>query len=226
MMHAAGRGTLPALVQRPLVRHWYSYLPTLPGLKNYRLSHFPPLPGYQEVQPLAVNRHHQMVGFYRGGGAGAYLVILARPFSYQRGRLHFLPTLPEDTITHPVDINDEGEIVGDAALGSFPGDENVPSHAVCWVRGKVHDLGTGAASSINNAGDVVGDSGTGPAISSHPAYALLWTHGYRFDLNNCLPPHSGWILTTATAIDGKGRITGYGLFHGKERAFLLTPISR
>lgn len=222
-MHAAGRGALPALIQRPLVRRWYSYFPTPPGLKNYHLPHLPSLPGYQEAQPLAVNRHHQMVGFYRGGGAGAYLVILARPFSYQHGRLHFLPTLPEYTITHPVDINDKGEIVGDAALGSFPGDENVPAHAVCWVHGKVHDLGTGAASSINNAGDIVGNSGTGRGDFSYDAYALLWKHGYRYDLNNCIPPRSGWVLTSASAIDGKGRIVGYGLFHGKERAFLLTP---
>ena len=212
-MHAAGRGAFPALIQRPLVRRWYSYLPTPPGLKDYHLPHLPSLPGYQNVQPLAVNRHHQIVGFYRGGGAGAYLVILTRPFSYQHGRLHFLPTLPDYTITHPVDLNDKGE-------------KNVPAHAVCWIPGKIHDLGTGAASSINTAGNIVGDSGNGPAVDYHDADALLWTYGYRYDLNSCIPPRCGWVLSTATHINNKGQITGYGLFHGKPRAFLLTPTTR
>jgi hypothetical protein len=71
--------------------------------------------------------------------------------------------------------------------------------------------------------DIVGDSGTGPADYHHDSYALLWTHGYRYDLNHCLPLHSGWVLTSAFEIDRKGSIVGYGLLHGKKQAFLLTP---
>lgn len=220
IMRAVGRGNVPALIRRPLFRRWHLYLPTPPGLRNY---HLPPLPGYNFVDPLAINPHHTLVGYYGGGGSGAYLVILARAFSYQRGRMHFLPTLPEYTITHAVAINDHGLITGDASLGSFPGDENVPGHALCWVHLKVRDLGTGAALAVNNAGEIVGDSGNGPAVLYHDSHALLWTHGYRYDLNNCLPPRSGWVLSTATGINDNGQITGYGLCRGKDHAFLLTP---
>ena len=171
----------------------------------------------------ATNRHGEIVGFYGGGDSGAYLNIIARPFFYQRGRLHFLPTLPNYRIMHPDALNASGEIVGDALVDLFPADMDSPTHAVCWVHGKVYDLGTGAASGINHAGDIVGDSGAGRGDFSYAAHALLWTHGYRYELNSCIPPHSGWVLTNASAIDGKGRIVGHGLFHGKEKAFLLTP---
>ena len=39
------------------------------------------------------------------------------------------------------------------------------------------------------------------------------------DLNTGLPASSGWILEEARAINNHGQITGYGLFHDKERAF-------
>jgi hypothetical protein len=221
IMRAVGRGNVPALIRRPLFRRWHPYLPTPPELRHY---HLPPLPGYNFADPLAVNHHRQVVGYYGGGGSGAYLVVLAKAFVWQNGRLHFLPTLPEYTITHAVAINNHGLVAGDASLGSFPGDENVPAHAVCWVHFKIRDLGTGAALAVNNAGAIVGDSGNGPAVSYHDPHALLWTHGYRYDLNDCLPPRSGWVLSTATGITNNGQITGYGLFHGKEQAFVLTPL--
>ena len=55
------------------------------------------------------------------------------------------------------------------------------------------------------------------------AHALLWTHGYRYDLNDCIPKHSRWLLVQATRIDDHGQIAGCGTFHGSARAFLLTP---
>ena len=176
VMRAVGRGNVPPLVQKPLVRRWHLYLPTPPGLRKY---HLPPLSSYNFVNPLAINQHHTLVGYYGGGGSGAYLVILAKAFLWQKGRLHLLPTLPEYTITHAVAINDHGLIVG--------------------------------------------DSGNGPADYYHDPHALLWTRGYRYDLNTLISPRSGWVLSTATGINDKGQITGQGLFHGKEKAFLLTP---
>jgi probable HAF family extracellular repeat protein len=43
------------------------------------------------------------------------------------------------------------------------------------------------------------------------------------DLNNLLPPNSGWELTQALGINDKGQIVGYGTHDGQIRAFLLTP---
>ena len=43
------------------------------------------------------------------------------------------------------------------------------------------------------------------------------------DLNNLIGPNSGWVLTTAYAINGGGEIAGSGLFDGVEHAFRLDP---
>jgi probable HAF family extracellular repeat protein len=43
------------------------------------------------------------------------------------------------------------------------------------------------------------------------------------DLNDFLPPDSGWTLIGASAINDQGQIVGYGQHNGQTRAFLLTP---
>jgi len=220
-MYAAGHQPVSATPMRPLVRRpstLYHEVP--PKLRHFR---FQPLTGYDSVQPLAINHHHQIVGYCSGGGSGAWLVILARAFVWQKGRMYALETLPGYAITHAVALNDRGIIAGDATIDSFPADMDIPGHALCWVRRQVRDLGTGEAMGLNNAGDIVGDSGTGPADYYHDPHALLWTHGYRYDLNGCIPSRSGWVLSSASGINGKGQIVGHGLFHGKDHAFLLTP---
>jgi hypothetical protein len=209
------KGSVRTGVERP-----YLIDQTPPGLSHQR---FRPLPSYQFAGPLARNRHGQIVGYCGFAGSGAYLVIRDCAFLWQRGRMRALETLPGYQITHAVAISDRGVIVGDATIDSFPGSMDNLGHAVCWIGGKVRDLGTGWAMAVNNAGDIVGDSGEGPADYYHDAHALLWTGGYRYDLNDCIPPHSGWLLAQATHIDNRGRITGYGTFHGQPRMFRLTP---
>ncbi len=194
--------------------------PAPPGLQGRR---FQSLPGYQGVYALATNHHGQVVGYCESIGRGAWTRVQARALLWQRGRVRALETLPGYQITHAVALNNRGMIVGDATVDSFPGSMDDPGHAVCWIGGKVRDLGTGWALAVNNAGDIVGDSGTGPAVLYHVAHALLWTHSCRYDLNGCIPPHSGWLLSQAAHIDGRGRITGYGTFHGQPRMFRLTP---
>jgi hypothetical protein len=43
------------------------------------------------------------------------------------------------------------------------------------------------------------------------------------DLNNFIPPGSGWVLTSATAMNDGGRIVGAGQHNGPVRTFLLLP---
>src|SRR5262249_19822311 len=44
------------------------------------------------------------------------------------------------------------------------------------------------------------------------------------DLNQLIPPDSGWVLVSASAINESGQIVGYGYFQGgPSRAYLLTP---
>jgi probable HAF family extracellular repeat protein len=44
------------------------------------------------------------------------------------------------------------------------------------------------------------------------------------DLNSLIPADSGWILNSATAINNKGQIVGFGINpNGVQHAFLPTP---
>ena len=72
---------------------------------------------------------------------------------------------------------------------------------------------------INDAGQVVGQVCTLCAdIDSRP---FLYSGGVTYDLNNLIPPGSGWVLQGATAINNAGSIVGYGLHNGQTHAFLL-----
>jgi len=86
-------------------------------------------------------------------------------------------------------------------LGALPGDAN------------------SAAMGVNAFGQVVGWSGSAEGAGSH---AFLWTAGRMLDLNRTLPPDSGWVLTSARAINLSDQITGTGLHNGTMRAFLLS----
>jgi probable HAF family extracellular repeat protein len=116
-------------------------------------------------------------------------------------------------------INNAGKVVG------YSGTSSGASHAVLWVKGKKIDLGTlgndhSVALSINNAGKVVGYSKT----SSDNNHAVLWNNNSIKDLNNLIPPQSGWVLNFARDINDKGQIVGSGKINGQTHAFLLTPV--
>jgi len=87
--------------------------------------------------------------------------------------------------------------------------------------GMMTDLGTfgpGAVpvpKAINNHGVIVGQSGNG---------AWIWSGGTFQNLNNLIPPGSGFTLDNATAINDNGQIVANGYNStGQEHAFLLTP---
>ena len=44
------------------------------------------------------------------------------------------------------------------------------------------------------------------------------------DLNNLLPPGSGWVLSDADGINDLGQITGTGTIGGQTHAFEMTPV--
>jgi len=121
-------------------------------------------------------------------------------------------------------INEWGLVVGTADEGPGGG-----SHAFIWdpVNG-MGNLGTlGGAYSVANAMSgtlAVGESQTG-AGAYHAMLYDLNGPGYPVDLNDVLPPDSGWVLTTAVSINACGEIVGDGLLNGRVHAFLLIPDS-
>lgn len=118
-------------------------------------------------------------------------------------------------------INESGWAAGSALTASGE------SRAFLWD-GTLIDLGTlggpnSTAYDINEAGAIVGASDTGSG--NHPRRAFIWAGGVLRDLNDLLPPESGWTLTAARAINDRGQIAGVGILQGQERAFLLNPLS-
>jgi probable HAF family extracellular repeat protein len=70
-------------------------------------------------------------------------------------------------------------------------------------------------------GQVVGFAYT----ASETPHAFLWQDDGMIDLNESLPPGSGWELTEARAINDSGQIVGYGIINGETHAFLLHPVA-
>jgi probable HAF family extracellular repeat protein len=134
-----------------------------------------------------------------------------------------LGTLPGGTLSNAQGINSSGVIAG-YSNSSTSGSNFV---TVAWdPHGKIHPLGTlpGGTNSggydINDSNQIVGFSNTATSASD----AMIWTQkGGMKDLNNLIPPNSGWVLVLANWINNSGQITGYGTINGENRAFLLTP---
>ena len=117
------------------------------------------------------------------------------------------------------DINDLGHVTG---WSDTTGDGAI--HAFIYNGTRMRDLGTlGGMNSygygINNNGSVVGSS----QLADGDSAAFLYENNAMFNLcvlTNCLD--KGWdTLTTATAINDRGDITGYGDINGETHAFLV-----
>jgi probable HAF family extracellular repeat protein len=91
----------------------------------------------------------------------------------------------------------------------------------------MHDLGTLGgdkclARDINNQGQIVGYSEVVAGDSTQ--HAFVYSGGTMVDLNDLIDPASGWVLSSASAINESGWIAGTGCINGETHAFLLTPI--
>src|SRR6266542_2426362 len=164
-----------------------------------------------------VNNLTQVAGSSANGGhAGMHA------FLWQNGRLINLNSLvPENSgweLQEARGINDNGQIVG---WGSHNGQER----SFLYDNGRITDLGllpggtNSYALALNNSNQVVGVS----SIGDGTPHAFVWRNGVMSDLNDFLPPASGWELREARGINDGGEIVGWGTINGEERAFLLTP---
>jgi probable HAF family extracellular repeat protein len=123
-------------------------------------------------------------------------------------------------------INDLGHVAGSSQLESG-------FHPVLFSNGTLLDLGTlggpyGIALGLNNSGDVVGWALTDSPVNPHEERGFIFTHGAMTDLNLLLDPSvSGWVITSAKAINDSGWIAaeGYNTSNRSiKRALLLTPV--
>lgn len=122
-----------------------------------------------------------------------------------------------------------GQVVG-RILVPDPREGGV-AHAFLWQQGLLADLGVPAgddnseANSLNNNGQIVGDSGVGFIASYAPDRALLWQNSVRFDLDTLVPDDSGYQLILAADINARGEIAVCRgqLSSGNIHAALLRP---
>jgi len=140
------------------------------------------------------------------------------------------------------DMSFSGQIVGgsttttSASYHAFlitPEDTNSDSIPDLWFRDDnsdgINDLMTdlstlggsyGFARAVNASNQVVGNSNISGDTTDH---AFLWEKGVITDLNDLIPPNSGWELLIAHDINDAGQIVGEGIINGESHAFLLIP---
>lgn len=115
------------------------------------------------------------------------------------------------------------------------------THAFVLSDGRMRDLGTtggyqdSLATAINTLGQIVGTltntvpfrtpSGILASPASGHAFLASASSSTMQDLNQLLPPSSGWELTSASGINDQGAIVGEGIHNGTVHGFLLTPSS-
>lgn len=191
--------------------------------ENGRMTALERLPGYEYSFATGINEAGLIVGDVEreeGNGREARRAVLWRD-----GKLEELGTLGGE-FSMARAVNDRNHIVGGSTLSK---ESDAFACAFLWENGRMQNLGKlpayqgSWAADINNQGDVVGSSGN---ESCSDAHACLWREGQVYDLNNCIPKDSGWVLWRALGINDRGQITGDGTYRGQRRGFLLTPIQR
>ena len=180
--------------------------------------------GGNDATALGINDAGQVVGVSAtAGGVG-------HAFLYSNGRMTDLGTPASANTSSAAAINRNGQIAGAASFGNA-------THAAMYGNGAWTDLGMmpGAtvgnmATSINNSGQVVGVSIFPILYNKHPLHptthvGFVVRNGVLVDLNTLIPANSGFLITSAVAINDSGEI----LCNAKRstgvvyRAVLLTP---
>jgi probable HAF family extracellular repeat protein len=168
-------------------------------------------------EAVGINNSHQVVGTSEAAnGSGSHAVMWN-----SNGKITDLGTLG-GLESSAYAINNAGQVVGYASppTGSV--------HAFLYSGGKMINLGvffdSSVADAINSSGVVVGTADVLLSNGNTEEHAFIYSNGKLQDLNNLIPPDSGWVLTSATGINDKGQIVcnadnGSGGLH----AFLLNP---
>jgi probable HAF family extracellular repeat protein len=204
--------------------------PEVAGLYPYDLSHAWAISDAQQV--VGWSTSHVRAAYVQGNPtmrhaflwtAGGTLGPPENPEMRDLGTLGVdSPGLENHSEAH--DINNLGQITGfSTTIGGPTGTSFGHSHAFLWSEGTgMVDLDPNAERStngmaLNNHGDVVGVMTAGGNNR-----AFIHTEGQVWDLNDLIPPNSGWVLLEAHDINDSGEIVGWGIHDGAFRPFALT----
>jgi probable HAF family extracellular repeat protein len=172
-------------------------------------------------QARAVNDAGQVVGDGEGPDRGYF--ASSEPFMWHAGEVTWLGMLGGNTTSQcsAWGINASGMVVGWART-------EAGGRAFFWQEGVgMVDLGTLGGSGamcwggINDAGQVVGSSNI---VSDLDQHGFIWEDGVLHDLNDFLPPDSGWDVRETWDINNSGWIAGTGIIDGRRSLVILVPI--
>ena len=189
-----------------------------------RLRKLAPPPGFQTSQAWSVSDTGQAAG--KGDRSVGSAVRTHAMLWAVSGKVLDLGVLPGYTDSIGRAINNKGQVAGWVGVTRGTPGRRITLHyqAFLWQNGHMRGLGSipripdSKASALNDKGQVVGN-----AYFKTDEAALLWQNGRVYELNALVPPHSGWKLQNALAINSRGQITGNGIHNGIRRGFLLTP---
>jgi probable HAF family extracellular repeat protein len=195
---------------------------------------------YDRSQALSINDAQQVVGwsysharyaFQQGNPTIAHAFLwtadgtLGPPLNPQMRDLGTLgvDTPGQENHSQAFDINELGQVTGfSATYGSLAPTSGphpfIWSEATGMVDINLSDPRDSYGFAINNHGDVVGKM----RIPDGTFHAFVYTEGQIWDLNDLIPPGSGWNLMEAHDINDDGEIVGWGQHEGMFRAFALT----
>lgn len=140
------------------------------------------------------------------------------PVLWDSGEVTYMPTSPGPIrFGQWPSINNRGHVAYEGWIGEYP---NVQRRALLYSEGGVKDMGPFNPNGISQHDQVVG---SGLAADGSTEHAVSSRNGKMVDLNNLIPPGSGWVLHIARGVNKKGQIVGTGAIGGQERAYLLTP---
>lgn len=148
---------------------------------------------------------------------------VSHAFLWQNGQMVNLGVAPASVDSFASAINEVGQVIGFVSVGATEQGFLWTPDAPNGMSGRSQTLGA-SPRGINNLGEIVGYLGT----AEQPGRAVLWKRDdagvyHRTDLNDRIPPDSGWLLLAALDINDRGQIVGQGILGGKKRAVLLTP---
>jgi probable HAF family extracellular repeat protein len=206
--------------------------------KDGVLTALPPLPGGYNAGAYWLNSRGQVVGFSEDGTvdqdcktAVPFQVLRFEPVIWgANGDIQaVLRPFEDDTVAFAWGINDKGQAIGSSGLcsnTSLPPTNPSGVHAVLWeADGSVHDLGNlgggtmgNVATSINDAGDVVGNS---PSIQDGNLRPFLWTKQKGIHDLGTFPGAVVTIAPCCHTINSKDEVVGFSIDgNGNSLAFL------
>lgn len=145
-------------------------------------------------------------------------------FIYADGKMKRLGTLGGE-YSYAVAMNNRDQVAGMSLLK----DDNL-AHVFLYSDGVMKDIGSNpdsylSVSDLNIHGQIVGFVAYSIKDPNHLTYhAYLFSEKENADLNTLIDPTSGWELHQAYGNNDWGQIIGTGLFKGKSKVFLLTPL--